>query len=65
MYLGPPNIKTRQLQEFIVAIKPLPPDAYALALETEAKRVGLTKCALAEEWRQSAAAQAGSAGSAR
>jgi hypothetical protein len=47
------HIKTAAANEFIVAIKPLQqqPDAYALALETEGKRVGLAKCELANEWR--------------
>ena len=45
------QIKTAEADEFIRAIKPLPADAYALALETEAKRVGLAKCELANEWR--------------
>lgn len=50
MWLGP-NIKTSEGHEFLVAIQPLRGEAKALALETEAKRVGLTTCALATEWR--------------
>jgi hypothetical protein len=50
MWLGP-NIKTDQGREFLVAIQPLQGDAKALALETEGKRVGLAKCALADAWR--------------
>jgi hypothetical protein len=50
MWLGP-NIKTEQGREFLVAIQPLQGDAKALALETEGKRVGLAKCALADAWR--------------
>ncbi len=53
VFLGT-QIKTPEGHEFIRAIKPLPPDAYALALETEAKRVGLAKCELANEWRAAA-----------
>ncbi len=51
MWLGP-HIKTSEGHEFLVAIQPLQGEAKALALETEAKRVGLTTCALAAEWRQ-------------
>jgi len=51
MWLGP-HIKTEEGREFLVAIQPLRGQAKVLALETEAKRVGLGKCALADEWRQ-------------
>jgi hypothetical protein len=51
MWLGP-NIATPEGHEFLVAIQPLTGDPKALALETEAKRVGLTTCALADEWRK-------------
>jgi hypothetical protein len=50
MWLGP-NIKTNEGHEFLIAIQPLKGEAKALALETEAKRVGLAACALAAEWR--------------
>jgi len=50
MWLGP-HIKTAEAHEFLVAIQPLSGDTKVLALETEAKRVGLVKCALADEWR--------------
>jgi hypothetical protein len=50
MWLGP-QIKTEAGHDFLVAIQPLRGEAKALALETEAKRVGLTTCALAAEWR--------------
>jgi cell division protein FtsN len=50
MWLGP-HVTTNDGREFLVAIQPLEGDAKALALETEAKRVGLTTCALATEWR--------------
>ncbi len=53
VFLGT-QIKTAEGHEFIRAIKPLPADAYALALETEAKRVGLANCELANEWRTAA-----------
>jgi hypothetical protein len=51
MWLGP-HIKTEGGREFLVAIQPLKGEAKAMALETEAKRVGLTKCELANEWRK-------------
>ena len=53
VFLGT-QIKTAEGDAFIRAIKPLPADAYALALETEAKRVGLANCDLANEWRAAA-----------
>jgi hypothetical protein len=51
MWLGP-AIKTNEGREFLVAIQPLQGEAKALALETEAKRVGLATCPLATVWRQ-------------
>lgn len=51
MWLGP-HIKTDEGREFLVAIQPLRGPAKVLALETEAKRVGLATCALADEWRE-------------
>jgi hypothetical protein len=53
MFLGP-QIKTPEGHEFLVAIQPLQGEPKALALETEAKRVGLAKCDLANEWRAAA-----------
>lgn len=50
MWLGP-HITTNEGHEFLIAIQPLQGEAKALALETEAKRVGLAKCDLANEWR--------------
>ena len=50
MWLGP-QIKTEAGHEFLIAIQPLQGETKALALETEAKRVGLATCALATEWR--------------
>ncbi|NVB81024.1 MAG: hypothetical protein HOV81_21690 [Kofleriaceae bacterium] len=50
MWLGP-HITTDAGHEFLVAIQPLQGEAKALALETEARRVGLAKCDLANEWR--------------
>ena len=51
MWLGP-HITTQAGHDFLIAIQPLQGEAKALALETEAKRVGLAKCELANEWRQ-------------
>ena len=51
MWLGP-HITTDAGHEFLVAIQPLQGEAKAIALESEAKRVGLAKCDLANEWRQ-------------
>lgn len=51
MWLGP-HITTEAGHEFLIAIQPLSGEAKAMALETEAKRVGLSKCELANEWRQ-------------
>jgi len=51
MWLGP-HITTDAGHEFLIAIQPLRGQAKVLALETEAKRVGLPTCALADEWRQ-------------
>ena len=46
------NLTTRDAQMFLVGIKPLKGEAYAQALEAEAKRVGITAgCALANEFR--------------
>jgi hypothetical protein len=50
MWLGP-HITTNEGHEFLIAIQPLQGEAKALALETEAKRVGVAKCDLANEWR--------------
>ena len=51
MWLGP-HITTDAGHEFLIAIQPLHGEPKALALETEAKRVGLAKCDLANEWRK-------------
>src|SRR5262245_16666542 len=50
MFLGP-QIKTAEAHEFLVAIQPLRGEPKAVALEAEAKRVGLATCELASEWR--------------
>ncbi|MEO6774406.1 MAG: hypothetical protein ABI467_15525, partial [Kofleriaceae bacterium] len=50
MWLGP-NIKTAAGHQFLVQIQPLQGVDKALALEAEAKRVGISQCPLAAEWR--------------
>lgn len=45
------NLTTPESRKFLVRIQPLVGDAKASALETEARRVGLAGCALADEWR--------------
>jgi hypothetical protein len=51
MWLGP-HITTQEGHDFLIAIQPLQGEAKAMALETEAKRVGIAKCELANQWRQ-------------
>jgi hypothetical protein len=46
------NLQTQEARKFLARIQPLVGDAKATALETEARRVGLTGCALAAEWRK-------------
>lgn len=50
MWLGP-HIRTEAGREFLAAIQPLVGEPKAMALEAEAKRVGLGGCPLAAEWR--------------
>jgi hypothetical protein len=45
------NMTTPESKSFLVRIQPLGGTAKADALEGEAKRVGLSGCALAAEWR--------------
>lgn len=45
------NLKTEQAQKFLIGTQPLKGEAKASALEAEAKRVGLSGCALAAEFR--------------
>lgn len=45
------NLKSPDSRQFLVKIQPLVGEAKATALDTEAKRVGLSGCALAAEWR--------------
>jgi hypothetical protein len=50
MWLGP-HIQTDQARQFLATVQPLTGETKAQALETEARRVGLPSCALANEWR--------------
>jgi len=45
------QLKTEEAHQYLVRIQPLTGDAKADALEAEAQRVGLARCALAGEWR--------------
>ena len=45
------NLKSAESRKFLVQIQPLVGEPKATALDTEAKRVGLSGCALASEWR--------------
>jgi hypothetical protein len=47
----PGHLQTAEAHDYLVKIGPLVGDAKAAALEAEAARVGLTRCALAAEWR--------------
>lgn len=53
------NLETREAHDYLVRIQPLAGEPKAAALETEARRVGLARCALAAEWR-GAPSEAGS-----
>ena len=50
IWLGP-HIKSAAGRDFLVAIQPLTGEPKAKALDDEAKRVGLSSCALSAEWR--------------
>ena len=45
------NLKTKAAQQFLISTQPLKGEAKATAFEAEAKRVGLSGCALAAEFR--------------
>jgi hypothetical protein len=45
------NLKSAESRKFLVQIQPLVGEPKATALDNEAKRVGLSGCALAAEWR--------------
>ncbi len=46
------NLTTQESRKFLVSIQPLVGAAKADALDAEAKRVGLSSCALSEIWRR-------------
>ena len=48
------HLQTAEAHDYLVKIGPLAGDAKAAALEAEAARVGLARCALADEWRAAA-----------
>lgn len=50
-YLGS-HVKSQEGRKFLSKIRPLKGNEKADALEAEGKRVGLTGCALAAEWRK-------------
>jgi hypothetical protein len=45
------NLTTAESRQFLARIQPLVGDQKAAALEAEARRVGLSACSLAAEWR--------------
>lgn len=45
------NLTTPESRKFLAKIQPLVGEQKATAIEAEAKRVGLTECPLAAEWR--------------
>lgn len=51
----PSHLTTPEARDYLVRIQPLVGEPKALALEAEARRVGLASCALAAEWRRAPA----------
>ena len=51
----PSHLTTPEARDYLVRIQPLVGEPKALALESEARRVGLGSCALAAEWRKAPA----------
>ncbi len=45
------HLETTEAHDYLIKIQPLTGAPKAAALEAEAKRVGLPRCALAAEWR--------------
>jgi hypothetical protein len=45
------HLQTDEAHQYLVQIQPLIGEAKAQALEAEAQRVGLPRCALADQWR--------------
>jgi hypothetical protein len=50
MWLGE-NLETAEARDFLANLSPMPPADKANALRAEAKRAGLSGCALAATWR--------------
>lgn len=48
------HLQTQEAHDYLIRIQPLAGDPKAAALEAEALRVGLARCALADEWRVAA-----------
>ena len=46
------NLQTPESRQFLAKIQPLVGEPKAAAIESEAKRVGLASCELANEWRK-------------
>lgn len=49
------HLQTEQAHDYLIKIQPLVGEAKAAALDAEARRVGLPRCALSEEWRGASA----------
>lgn len=47
----PGHLETPEAHDYLVRIQPLVGEPKAAALEAEARRVGLARCALAAQWR--------------
>jgi hypothetical protein len=45
------HLQTQEAHDYLVRIQPLVGEPKAAALDAEARRVGLARCALADEWR--------------
>jgi hypothetical protein len=48
------HLQTQEAHDYLIRIQPLVGDPKAAALDAEARRVGLPRCALATEWRATA-----------
>ena len=45
------HLETQEAHDFLIKIQPLTGEPKAVALDAEARRAGLTSCALSAEWR--------------
>ena len=48
------HLQTQEAHDYLIRIQPLTGEPKAAALEAEARRAGLSQCALAAEWRAAA-----------